>query len=173
MFGSFYEAHPSAPLDVTTSLSGHGITGSLEAGNPFALTDDVELETQGQIIWQNIAFNGATDQFTTLAFNDDSSFTGRLGLQLQDNVVVGDGIWLQPRLLTNLWHTFSGGDTVDFNSVTPLTTPFGQTTFEVGGAVAGRFSDQLGAYAQFSYTTNVGGDYVQAIKGIIGIRYNW
>jgi outer membrane autotransporter protein len=57
--------------------------------------------------------------------------------------------------------------------VIPISAPFGSTTVEVGGGAAAYISKQLSAYAQATYTTNIGGEYVQDIKGIIGLRYSW
>jgi outer membrane autotransporter protein len=172
LMGSFYSETPHASQDVVSSLSGHGITGSLEGGYPFALTDTLELEPQGQIVWQTININPAADPFTTVAFYSDAGITGRLGLQLQDNLNL-DGLWLQPRLIANLWRTFSGNDTTLYQNVIPISAPFGSTTIEVGGGAAAYINKQLSAYAQATYTTNIGGEYVQDIKGIIGLRYSW
>lgn len=172
LMGSFYSETPTARLDTVSDLSGHGITASLEGGYPFAITDTIEIEPQGQIIWQAITINPAADPFTTVAFYGDDSATGRLGLQLQDNLNF-DGLWLQPRLIANLWRTFNGNDTTLYQSLVPVSAPFGATTLEVGGGAAAYVTRQLSAYAEATYTTNVGGAYVQDIKGIIGLRYSW
>lgn len=170
--GSFYGAHPNSSGDVGTRLSGHGITGSLEGGYPFPISDTVALETQGQIIVQSIHFDNAADPFTTLVFHDDTGVTGRIGLQLEDNLIAGP-IQIQPRLIANFWHSFSGNDTVVFNSVTALSTPFNESAFEIGAGVAARLAEQVSGFAEFSYTTNLDGQYLQAIRGTIGIRYSW
>jgi outer membrane autotransporter protein len=84
-----------------------------------------------------------------------------------------DDMWFQPRILANLWHTFSGNDATIFDSTRSLLTPFGQTTVEVGGGGAMLFPSGFGAYAQFTYTADVSGNEVHAVKGIVGVRYNW
>jgi len=173
LMGSFYSETPHALRDVVSDLSGHGITGSLEGGYPFALSDTIELEPQGQIVWQTVNINPAADRYTTVAFDSDTTITGRLGLQLQDNLNVGSGLWLQPRLIANLWRTFNGQDTTLYQNVIPISAPFGATTLEAGGGIAAYATKHLSAYAQATYTTNVGGEYVQDIKGIVGLRYSW
>lgn len=172
LMGSFYSESPKAFLDVTSDLSGHGITGSLEGGYPFALTDTLEFETQGQVVWQNIDIGSAADPFTMVDFGSDGSVTGRFGIQLQDNLIV-DGFWIQPRALVNLWHTFDGNDTTVYDSAVPISAPFGSTTVEMGGGVAAYVDHNLSTYAQITYTTNVGGEYVHAVKEMIGVRYGW
>jgi autotransporter family porin len=172
LMGSFYSETPHALLDTVSDLSGDGITGSLEGGYPFAITDSIELEPQAQLVWQTIHINPATDPFTTVAFYSDATITGRLGLQLQDNLNVV-GLWVQPRLIANFWRTFAGNDTTLYQGVIPISAPFGSTTIEIGGGTAAYVDKHFSAYAQATYTTNVGGAYVQDIKGIIGLRYSW
>lgn len=91
---------------------------------------------------------------------------------MEDNLIIG-GVQFQPRLIANFWHTFSGNDTVAFNAVTELSTPFDESAFEIGAGVAAQLAEQFSGYAQFSYTTNLDGQYLQAIRGTIGIRYSW
>jgi autotransporter family porin len=172
LMGSFYSESPRAFLDKDADLSGHGITGSLEGGYPFAITDSIELETQGQIVWQSININSAADPFTTVDFNSDASITGRLGIQLQDNLNV-DGFWIQPRVLANVWRTFDGNDTTIYQAVIPISAPFASTTVEMGGGMAAYVDRRLSTYAQITYTTNVGGEYVHAVKEMLGVRYSW
>jgi outer membrane autotransporter protein len=172
LMGTFYRAFPSrTPQDVSTELSGTGITASLEGGYPIAIADNWEFEPQAQIIWQSIDFGHAADPFTTLDFHLDDSFTGRLGFQLQDNMIV-DGIGLQPRFLFNYWHNFGGTGTTVYNSIIPLATDFGADAIELGAGVAAHLTDKIGGYGQVSYTTNVGGDYRQSIMGTIGFRFD-
>jgi outer membrane autotransporter protein len=172
VMGSFYVAHPNSLEEVGTRLFGHGITGSLEGGYPFPITDTIALQTQGQIIVQSIHFDPAADPFTTLVFHNDTGVSGRIGLQLEDNLIAG-GMQIQPRLIANFWHTLKGSDTVVFNTVNALSTPFNESSFQIGAGVAARFTNQFSGYAEFSYTTNLGSQYEQAISGIIGMRYGW
>jgi outer membrane autotransporter protein len=172
LMGSFYSATPSASHDVVADLSGHAITGSLEAGYPFPITDTIELETQGQLIWESLNFDPATDPFTSVAFDSDTSITGRIGLQLQDNLKY-DAMWIQPRILINLWHTFAGNDTTIYNNIIPIAAPFEQTTVEMGGGAVARLTDQFSAYGQATYTRNIDGEYVERISAILGVRYSW
>ena len=172
LMGSFYSETPKAFSDIASDLSGHGITGSLEGGYPFAITDSIELETQGQIVLQSIDIASAVDPFSTIGFDSDNSVTGRFGLELRDNLNV-DGFWIQPRAIVNLWHTFDGNDTTIYDSATPIAAPFGSTTVEMGGGVAAYVDRNLSTYAQITYTTNVGGEYVHAVKEMIGVRYGW
>jgi outer membrane autotransporter protein len=172
VMGSFYGAHPFSPVDVGAHLEGDGVTGSLEGGYPFLITDTIALEIQGQIIVQGISLDSTADPFTTLEFHNDLGVSGRIGLQLRDNINV-DQMLIQPRLIANFWHTFSGNDTVLFNTVNALSTPFEESVFQIGAGVTARLTNQFGTYAEFSYTTNLDGQYEEAITGTIGIRYSW
>lgn len=166
---SFNEYAPNARLDVTAELNGSGTIGSLEAGYPFRLTDRMELETQGQLILQTTVFGNAFDPYTTLSFDSDLAFTARAGLQLQDNLD-WDSHWVQPRLFVNFWHTAGGKDTTLYNAVIPLPIGFQQTLTEVGTGAAARVSGSVGLFGQFSYSTNIGGDYIRRLNAMIGLR---
>jgi type V secretory pathway adhesin AidA len=101
-----------------------------------------------------------------------TAFTGRIGLQLNDNIQIG-GMWFEPRLLANIWHSFSGNDTAVFNHATTFATPFESTSFEIGGAVVARLTHNFGAYVQASYRANLGGQFTEAKRGMVGVRYSW
>jgi outer membrane autotransporter protein len=172
LMGSFYAAHPNSSDDIGTSLSGHSVTGSLEGGYPIPITDTIAFEPQLQLIVQSLAFDPAADPFTTLLFDDNIGVTGRIGLQLDDEVQF-EGMTVKPRLIANFWRTFSGNDTVLFDQAVALSTPFDQTVFEIGGGGEARLTEQLGGYADFTYSTNLGGQSLRAIRGLVGLRYSW
>jgi outer membrane autotransporter protein len=172
LMGSFFNASPNSSQDIGTRLFGHALTGSLEGGYPVPITDTIGFEPQLQLVVQSLAFDPAADPFTTLAFDDNIGVSGRVGLQVDDEVQIED-MRIEPRLIANFWRTFSGDDTVLFNQVTALSTPFAETVFEIGGGGAARFTDHFGGYADFTYSTNLGGEYVHAVRGFVGVRYSW
>ena len=73
----------------------------------------------------------------------------------------------------NLWHAFGGTDSTVFNNVFTLPTPFEATSLEISGGVVAKLADRFGVYARVSYTTNVGGNFREAIGGQLGLRATW
>ena len=53
---------------------------------PLRFAPYLSLEAQGQLIWQRLQFDPASDPFTTLKFGLDDSFIGRFGLRLEGDV---------------------------------------------------------------------------------------
>jgi len=73
----------------------------------------VVLEPQAQIVWQRVALDSARDLFSTVAFSDEDAWTGRVGARLLGSMSFGMAQW-SPYLKANVWHRFSGTDTVTF-----------------------------------------------------------
>ena len=131
LMGTFFDADPRSSRGIGANLNGTGVTASLEAGVPFRLAPNLSLEAQGQLIWQQVHFDQASDPFTTLRFNLDNSFVGRFGLRLEGDVWF-NGTRLQPFVLANLWHAFGG---TDFDGV--------QQCFHAADAVRGNVARDL------------------------------
>lgn len=145
----------------------------LEGGYPFWLTPSLSIDTQGQLIWQQFRFDPTADRFSTLRYDLDDSFTGRVGLRLQSEATVAPGVRLQFHLLTNLWQAFKGTDATIFNHAVSLQTPFEARALEYGSGIVLRFGERAGVFAQGSYTTNLGGAYRETIQGTGGVRFTW
>jgi outer membrane autotransporter protein len=172
VMGSWFDAKPQSLRDIGANMDGQGITASIEAGYPFWVARWMSLEPQTQLIWQHTRFDPTSDPFTRLSFNLDDAVTGRAGLRLQGHFAGGSTL-IQPYLQANLWHTFGGTDFAVFNDITALGTPFQGTTFEIGGGVVAKLSSHFGLHAQASYTTNVGGQFREALQGNVGVRITW
>ena len=83
LMGTFFNADPLSNRGIGANLDGDGVTASIEAGVPVRFTPYLSLEAQGQLIWQRLQFDPASDPFTTLKFGLDDSFIGRFGLRLE------------------------------------------------------------------------------------------
>ena len=172
LMGTFLTADPLSNRGIGAHLSGDGTTASIEAGVPARLSPHLTLEAQGQLIWQRLRVDPASDPFTTLKFGLDDSFIGRFGLRLEGDTRV-NGVQLQPFVLANLWRAFGGTDLTVFNDVFALPTPFEGTSLEISGGVVAKLADRFGVYARGSYSTNVGGGFRETIGGQLGMRATW
>jgi outer membrane autotransporter protein len=168
---SWLDGDPRSFRGIVISSEGTSTLMSLEGGYPIPLVSNLVLEPQAQFFWQRVDFDTARDLFSTVAFDPDNALTGRIGVRLRGTYAVGSAV-LEPYLKANVWHTFEGSDATRFASVT-LPTQFESTTFEIGGGVAARVTDQVSLYAAASYETDLGGAHRETIKGNLGLQVMW
>ncbi len=152
---------------ISASMRSRDLTISGEAGAPLRLGGHLALEPEGQIIWQRLSVDPASDPFTTLDFDLDDSILGRVGLRLQGSWTAGPAL-LQPNLFVNFWDALQGTDHTTYNSAVTLDTPFEAKAIEAGGGLVARLSARFGVYARGSYTTNAGGDHRQTVQAVLG-----
>ena len=113
---SWLDGEPRSNRGVGLDLEGHATTASLEGGYPIWLTDKISLEPQAQIIWQHVAFDPTQDRFSSVSFDADDAWTGRIGARLQGTFQDGSTTW-RPYLKVNLWHGFDATDRTQFSNV--------------------------------------------------------
>lgn len=168
---SWIDGEPRSNRGVGIDLEGHASTASVEGGYPIWLTDRISLEPQAQIIWQHVAFDTTQDRFSSIAFDADNAWTGRIGARLQGTFPDDSTIW-RPYLKVNLWHNFDATDWTRFGTVA-LPASFGATSLEVGAGVVATLSENVSLFAVADYTTNLNGPHRDTIEGNLGVRITW
>ncbi|WP_288194459.1 autotransporter outer membrane beta-barrel domain-containing protein [uncultured Phyllobacterium sp.] len=171
LMGSWFNGSAKTNRGIGIDTNGSGITASLEGGYPISIAQDWVLEPQAQIIWQDLSIDNQNDGFSSVNFNTDNSWTGRVGMRLQGNVETSAGL-LQPYLKANLWHAFDGSDRVRFGSDI-ISTDFGGTSLELGGGIVAAVTKDVSLFATADYTFEVDGEKQQVIKGNAGVRVHW
>lgn len=151
---------------------GHAVTLSAEAGYPFALNDTWVLEPQVQVIHQKISLDTQNDGISKVSFDSDGSWTGRLGARLKANYQV-NGLPLEPYVRANLWHTFSGTDSVTFGDTDVISTEQKSSTADVGLGVILTLDRAVSVYASTDYTRNIDSNEQRGVVGNLGIRISW
>jgi outer membrane autotransporter protein len=170
--GSFFESRPASFRGIGTKLEGRTVTASIESGIPLRLASWLTLEPMAQFIWQRNWFDDAADPFSRMSYTLADTMFGRLGLRLEGDVHRPAGR-LQPYVQVNLWHGFPGTDITHFNDVIALPTPFSSTIIEVGGGIVARLNSGFSLYAHGDYSTNITGNFREALRGQIGMRVVW
>ncbi|EPJ97228.1 autotransporter outer membrane beta-barrel domain-containing protein [Pseudomonas sp. CFII68] len=151
---------------------GHALTLSAEAGYPFAVATDWVLEPQVQIIHQKVSLDTQDDGVSRVEFDSDSAWTGRLGARLKGRYQVS-GMPVEPYLRANLWHTFSGTDTVTFDDTERVETQQRASTGDLGVGVIVSLAPTVSVYAAADYSNNLDSLQQRSVSGNLGVRISW
>jgi outer membrane autotransporter protein len=76
---SWLDGDPRSHRGIGIEADGRVTTASLEGGHPIWLTDRLSLEPQAQVVWQRASFSTARDLVSSVSFDSDDAFTGRIG----------------------------------------------------------------------------------------------
>lgn len=171
LMGTWFDGDASSNSGESIDIEGTGITASLEGGYPIALTDQWTLEPQGQIIWQHLSLDDTADSFSSISFDTNDAFTGRLGFRLQGNYQTRAGL-IQPYLKANIWHNFSSEQVLSFGG-DPIITNLEGTSLEFGGGVIANLTERVSLFATADYTTNLGGEDMDIFEGNVGLSIKW
>ncbi len=169
---SWYNGSPSSITGLSARGEGTGQTLSLEGSYPIALGANLTLEPELQIIYQRTDLDDTRDLVSTVTYGASDAFTGRVGGRLQGNFPNGSTL-LQPFLKANVWHTFSGYDSVTFAGTDIIGTRRMTTALELGGGVVARVSKTVGLFAAASYMTSLDNRQRETIQGNLGLRVSW
>ncbi|WP_434705961.1 autotransporter outer membrane beta-barrel domain-containing protein [Pseudomonas sp. Z1-12] len=151
---------------------GHALTVSAEAGYPFAVTSDWVFEPQAQIIHQKVSLDTQDDGVSKVEFDSDGAWTGRLGARLKGRYQVS-GMPVEPYLRANLWHTFSGTDSVTFDDTERVETQQRASTADLGVGVILSLAPAVNVYAAVDYSNNLDSNQQRSTSGNIGVRISW
>lgn len=151
---------------------GHALTVSAEAGYPFAVTADWVLEPQVQLIHQKVSLDTQNDGVSKVEFDSDGAWTGRLGARLKGRYQVS-GMPVEPYLRANLWHTFSGTDTVTFDDTERVETQQRASTGDLGVGVIVSLAPTVSVYASADYSNNLDSRQQRSVAGNLGVRISW
>lgn len=173
---SRYDGNAWSARGLGIDLRGDGTTASLEVGKPLLQLGQSAwwLEPQAQVIWQRTALDDGADRISTVGYDNDNAWTGRVGLRLAaDYTLAGNG-W-QPYFKVNYWQTFDGEDRITFGT-NQLTNQQGSRALEVGVGVVARFNANVSAFAVADYTRDLESSEQKerkSIEGNIGLRFDW
>jgi autotransporter family porin len=171
LMGTWFDGSASSNAQQSIDVGGHGVTASLEGGYPVALGGNWTLEPQAQLIWQHLSLDDQADSYSSVTFDSDNAWTGRIGMRLQGTQDTSFGK-LRPYLKANLWQNFSSDQVVIFGT-DPITTNLKGTSLEVGGGVTIDVTEKASLFATADYTTNLGGERTRSWEGNIGLNVKW
>ncbi|MGC1333542.1 autotransporter outer membrane beta-barrel domain-containing protein, partial [Pseudomonas sp.] len=171
------EAQPDQLAKLETK--GWGYTGSLEAGYPLKMDNDLWLEPQAQVIYSHVDLDSSDDLGANVRFRDVTSLIGRLGVRLakdwetegSDHTRQRTQGWLRP----SVWHEFKGQPKTEFSSETGY-IPFEANLDGTWGEV--NLGVDYQADQQTTFTVSAG--YREAFDGnnhgydaMVGVKYRF
>ena len=172
LMGSVLRLNTSSNNGVSGSADGNAITGSVETGLPFTLSEGLTLEPQAQLVWQRTSLDSLNDGVSDVRWNNGNVWQGRVGTRLQW-AFDASGISWKPYLRLNVLRSFGQDDKTDFDTSTTLTNQVGQTAGQIGAGLVAQVSQNGSLYATTGYFTNLGGEHQRIVTGNVGVRWSW
>lgn len=151
---------------------GHVTTLSAEVGYPVAVSGNWVVEPQAQAIYQKVKLDSQDDGISHVSFDSDSAWTGRVGARLKGRYEVS-GRPLEPYLRANIWHTFTGTDTVTFDHVDQIETQQRTSSADLGIGMVLSVAASVSVYAGLDYTSNIDSNQQRGRFGNVGVRVKW
>jgi fibronectin-binding autotransporter adhesin len=173
--GSWYDAR--ALSNEPYSLSTHGFSAalSIEGGYPFRIASDWSLEPQGQLIYQTLHLDNASDAAASVQFHDGESLAGRIGARASRSWQWDPARLLSGWFFANVWHEFKANTTTAFSSENgnvPFHSDLGGSWWEVGAGIDAQLGDSASLYASVGYDKGFSRG-IKAIDGNVGMRFSW
>jgi len=151
---------------------GHVTTLSAEVGYPITVAGNWVVEPQAQAIYQKVKLDSQDDGISHVSFDSDSAWTGRVGARLKGRYEVS-GRPLEPYLRANIWHTFTGTDTVTFDHVDQVETQQRASSADLGIGMVLSVAASVSVYAGVDYTSNIDSNQQRGTFGNVGVRVKW
>ncbi|AZE84199.1 Outer membrane autotransporter barrel domain protein [Pseudomonas orientalis] len=157
---------------VKMNTRGHALALSAEAGYPITFSRGLVLEPQVQIIRQTIDLDNQHDGISTVLFDSQEYWTGRIGARVKGRYLVGNTP-VEPYVRANVWHTFGGRDTVTYDDVDRIKSDHKSSTADVGIGVVAHLSSAVSLYLAANVTANLDGNAQKGGGGTVGMRVSW
>ncbi|PMZ77522.1 autotransporter family protein [Pseudomonas sp. FW305-70] len=151
---------------------GHVTTLSAEVGYPITVAGNWVVEPQAQAVYQKVKLDSQDDGISHVSFDSDSAWTGRVGARLKGRYEVS-GRPLEPYLRANIWHTFTGTDTVTFDHVDQVETQQRASSADLGIGMVLSVAASVSVYAGVDYTSNIDSNQQRGTFGNVGVRVKW
>ncbi|OOX80317.1 autotransporter outer membrane beta-barrel domain-containing protein [Snodgrassella alvi] len=163
----------------TGKQKGHGVTASVEIGQPFTLgSSNWKLEPQAQIIHQWLDLNDSDiSGRTTVSHGHNNAWLFRLGGRLEGSYQLNKGS-LRPYARVNFFYSPDGADHTSYvTNVATTRLNAGASRASTELAIGGTYdiTNKVKAYGEIGHTWSNGGDaHTKApVNGSVGLKINW
>ncbi|MDF9778568.1 outer membrane autotransporter protein [Pseudomonas baetica] len=80
---------------------------------------------------------------------------------------------METHLRANIWHTFTGTDTVTFDHVDQIETQQRTSSTDLGIGMVLSVAASVSVYAGLDYTSNIDSNQQRGTFGNVGVRLKW
>lgn len=172
--GSKYlNANASSVQGAQLKTQGSGLTGSLEAGGRWNVTEKSLISPQAQVVYDAIGMNNASDAYGQINFTKSEMSRGRLGLLFgQKDIVSGTPIFAYIR--ASYWNVFNPGTTTSFQSLYGVNSVSFQSQtasswMTVDAEINARLTKDTNLFLNLAVDNSLVGTY-QAYSGRLGLQ---
>ena len=172
VMGTRFDGESHSDRGVKLDNRGHALTFSAEAGYPFAAQrhmgsraagashspENLPRQPERWYLPSVVRLRRSLDQ--TPRHATQGSLSGQR---------YAAGAYLR----ANLWHTFSGTDSVTFDDSDVITTEQKSSTADIGLGVVLTLDRAVSVYASTDYSRNIDSNDLRGMSGNIGIRISW
>ena len=169
--GSWLDGDGHSHRGIRADAEGSSFAASLEGGYPIPVWFGLVFEPQAQAIWQHLTLDDTRDRISTISFDTDDAFTGRIGARLGGRFATAEAVWL-PYLKSNVWWNTGGSDILAFAGF-PITAGSRTTSVELGGGLTAKLGQSVSLYGEASWLTSIDGQDHEGIRGNVGLRVSW
>jgi outer membrane autotransporter protein len=152
------------------ATKGNAMTFSVEGGFPIGISENWVIEPQAQLINQRVSLISQSTSAANAPSDDLTSWSGRVGARLKGNYEVR-GLPVEPYVHTNLWLTYSSGDTLSLGQVDKIASSRNSSTVEVGLGLLAKVSPTVSLFVSGDYSGTT--DNAFGLIGNLGVRVRW
>lgn len=152
------------------ATNGNAMTFSVEGGFPIGISENWVIEPQVQLINQRVSLISQSTSAASAPSDDLTSWSGRVGASLKGNYEVR-GLPVEPYVHTNLWLTYSSGDTLTLGQVDKIASSRNSSTVEVGLGLLAKVSPTVSLFVSGDYSGST--DNAFGLIGNLGVRVRW
>lgn len=154
------------------ATEGNAVTLSVEGGFPIGLSENWVIEPQAQLVNQRVSLDSQSSGAASNTSDDLSSWSGRVGARLKGSYELR-GLPVEPYVRTNLWHTFSSGETLSLDQVEKINGRNSSSSVELGLGLVARVSQTVSVYVSADYSGSFDDDDLNGVIGSLGVRMRW
>ncbi len=170
--GTRLDGHNTSVRGVKLDTRGHALALSAEAGYPITVSAQWVVEPQAQVIYQKVNLDDQNDGISTVAFDSQDYWTGRLGARIKGHYQLNTTP-IEPYLRANVWRTFGGTDTVTYADTDRIKSDHAASSAALGVGVVARLSSSVSVYLAADYNTHLDGNTLEGVSGNVGVRMSW
>lgn len=151
---------------------GWGWGASLEGGYPIDLGNNLVIEPQAQLAYQQVTFDRFTDvDNLAIDLHGGESLRGRIGGRVQKTFTNEQTLW-SPYIEVNALHEFLDSDGIMASGVT-FDADNGGTSVQLGGGLNAQLSAETAIFANVSYDKAVTDGAADTWSGTLGLRLSF